>query len=111
VADVPRVGVRKRARYVNLPGDVIHIRITFGYLDEPDVPAVLDALDIPGHQFDVGDVTYFLGRESVTAGNRPGMHPLREELFVILHRGASSAARFFHLPPDQVVEIGAQIEL
>ncbi len=111
VADVPRVGMRKRARYVNLPGGVIHVRITFGFLDDPDVPKVLAALDIPHHQFDIDDVTYFLGRESVTAGNRPGMHPLREELFVLLHRGAASAARFFHLPPEQVVEVGAQIEL
>jgi KUP system potassium uptake protein len=56
-------------------------------------------------------VTYFLGRESVTAGNRPGMHPLRDELFVLLHRGAASAARFYHLPPAQVIEVGAQVEL
>jgi KUP system potassium uptake protein len=111
VADVPRVGVRKRAHYTNLPGGVIHVRITFGFLDEPDVPAVLAGLDISQHHFDLNDATYFLGRESVTAGNRPGMHPLRDELFVLLHRGAASAARFFQLPPDQVVEIGAQIEL
>ena len=111
VSDHPRVGVRKRARYTRLPGDVIHVRITFGFLDEPDVPAVLDALNLPHHRFDADDVTYFLGRESVSAGNRPGMHPLREELFVLLHRGAASAARFYHLPAAQVVEVGAQIEL
>ena len=111
VADEPHVGVRKRAHHINLPGDVIHVRITFGFLDEPDVPAVLAGLDIPHHEFDIDDVTFFLGRESVTAGNHPGMHPLRDELFVLLHRGAASAARFFHLPADQVVEVGAQIEL
>ncbi len=111
VADAPYVGVRKRARFIKLPGDVIHVRITFGFLDEPDVPAVLAALDIPHRDFDVDDVTYFLGRESVTAGNKPGMHPLRDELFVLLHRGAASAARFYHLPANQVVEVGAQIEI
>jgi KUP system potassium uptake protein len=111
VADEPHVGVRKRAHRINLPGGVSHVRITFGFLDEPDVPAVLAALDIPHHDFDVRDVTYFLGRESVTAGNRPGMGLLREELFVLLHRGAASAARFYHLPPDQVIEVGAQVEL
>ncbi len=111
VTDVPRVGVRKRARYINLPGGVVHVRITFGFLDEPDVPAVLAGLDISHHEFDLDEVTYFLGRESVSAGNKPGMHPLRDELFILLHRGAASAARFFHLPADQVVEIGAQIEL
>ncbi len=111
VADDPYVGIRKRARRINLPGDVIHVKITFGFLDEPDVPAVLAAMEIPHHQFDIDEVTYFLGRESVTAGNRPGMYSLREELFVLLHRGAASAARFYHLPPGQVVEVGAQVEL
>jgi KUP system potassium uptake protein len=111
VADIPQVGVRKRAHHVNLGRGVVHVKMTFGFLDEPDVPAVLAAYEIPNHLFDVDDVTYFLGRESITAGNRPGMHPLREQLFVLLHRGAASAARFFHLPADQVVEVGAQIEL
>ncbi len=111
VSEDPHVGVRKRARHIRLPGDVTHIRITFGYLDEPDVPAVLAAHVIPHHPFDVDEVTYFLGRESVTAGNRPGMHPLRDQLFVLLHRGAASASRFYHLPAGQVVEVGAQVEL
>ena len=87
------------------------MKITFGFMDEPDVPAVLSAIEFPSREFDINDVTYFLGRESVTAGNLPGMHPLRDELFVLLHRGAASAARFYHLPPGQVIEVGAQVEL
>jgi K+ transporter len=39
------------------------------------------------------------------------MHPLREELFVLLNRGAANAARFFHLPPDQVMEVGMQVTI
>jgi KUP system potassium uptake protein len=111
VADEPYVGVRKRAHRINLAGGVVHVKITFGFMDEPDVPAVLSALEFPQREFDTDEVTYFLGRESVTAGNLPGMHPLRDELFVLLHRGAASAARFYHLPPGQVIEVGAQVEL
>ncbi len=75
------------------------------------MPSVLAALDIPHQPFDIDEVIYFLGRESVTAGNNPGMHPLRDQLFILLHRGAASAARFFDLPAEQVVEVGARIEL
>jgi K+ transporter len=39
------------------------------------------------------------------------MHPLLEELFVLLQRGADSASRFFNLPPDRVFEVGAQVEI
>ncbi|WP_206537646.1 potassium transporter Kup [Ilumatobacter nonamiensis] len=111
VSDEPHVGVRKRSHHINLADGVVHVLIRFGYLDEPDVPHVLRAMEIPHFEFDVDEVTYFLGRESVKAGNRPGMSPAREELFVLLHRGAASAARFYHLPAEQVVEVGAQVEL
>ena len=47
---------------------------------------------------DTTTATYFLGRESVAAGKVPGMHPWREELFVLLNRGAANASRFFKLP-------------
>jgi KUP system potassium uptake protein len=33
----------------------------------------------------------------------------RKRLFAALHRNASSTADFFHLPPDQVFEVGSQI--
>ena len=56
-------------------------------------------------------VTYFLGRESVSTGKAPGMHPWREELFVLLNRGAANASRFFKLPPEQVFEVGTHVEI
>jgi KUP system potassium uptake protein len=60
---------------------------------------------------DLADATYFLGRESVTSGKAPGMHPWREELFVLLNRGAASAGRFFKLPSEQVFEVGTHVEI
>jgi K+ transporter len=35
----------------------------------------------------------------------------RERLFAFMSRNARSATLFFHLPPDRVVELGAQIEI
>jgi KUP system potassium uptake protein len=39
------------------------------------------------------------------------MHPWREQLFVVLDRGADSASRFFNLPPDRVVTVGTHVEI
>ncbi len=47
----------------------------------------------------------------MTAGKAPGMHPWREELFVLLNRGAASASRFFKLPAEQVFEVGSHVEI
>jgi KUP system potassium uptake protein len=111
VADVPRVPARKRARYTRLAPGIVQVRLRFGFMEEPDVPAALSGLTIAGYRFDEDRVTYFLGRETVTAGTVPGMHPLREELFVLLNRGAANASRFFRLPADQVFEVGTQVEI
>ena len=35
----------------------------------------------------------------------------REQLFVVLNRGAGSASRFYHLPSPQVFEVGTQVEI
>jgi KUP system potassium uptake protein len=111
VADRPHVAVRKRGRVTRIGEGVVQVRIIVGFMDEPDVPAVLAGLGplFPG--FNLREATYFLGRDAVTAGKAPGMHPLREELFVLLNRGAANAARFFHLPQDRVVEIGTPVEI
>ena len=111
VAERPHVAHRKRARITHVGQGIETIRIEFGFMDEPDVPLVLGALDALSDTFDSESVTYFIGSESVTSGKVPGMHPLREELFVLLNRGAANAARFFHLPPDQVMEVGMQVTI
>jgi KUP system potassium uptake protein len=111
VTDAPRVAVRKRARYTVLAPGIVQVRLHFGFMESPDVPAALGGMTIQGAEFDDDHVTYFLGRETVTAGKAPGMHPLREELFVLLNRGAANASRFFCLPPDQVLEVGTHVEI
>ncbi len=111
VDEEPRVGARRRARWTRLGPGIVQVRVTFGFLDEPNVPAALERLRVPGMTIDPDTITYFIGRESVTAGKAPGMQPWREELFVLLNRGAASASRFFHLPPNQVFEVGTHVEI
>jgi KUP system potassium uptake protein len=112
VADVPRVDPHDRVSYTHIGPGIHQIDLLFGFMDEPDVPDALATMDaIPGYQFDLGTTTFFLGREAVGAGKAPGMHPWREELFVLLNRGAASASRFFNLPPDRVFEVGTQVEI
>ncbi|MEZ4732830.1 MAG: hypothetical protein R3E79_37475 [Caldilineaceae bacterium] len=57
------------------------------------------------------EVSYFLGRERLFASAQPGMAIWRERLFAFMSRNARPATDFFRLPPDRVVELGAQIEL
>ena len=108
-ADVPRVDVENRATITELGNGIKQVRFNYGFMEDPDIPAALAVLDLGG--VDLSDATYFLGREAVTSGKVPGMHPLREELFVLLNRSAASASRFFKLPPEQVFEVGSHVEI
>jgi KUP system potassium uptake protein len=110
-SDVPRVAPADRVHARKVGSGIQQVELCFGFLDEPNVPAALALLDIPGQQFDPELVTYFIGRETVSARKAPGMRPLREQLFVALNRSASSATRFFSLPPDRVFEVGTLVEI
>lgn len=108
-ADVPRL--QEGTSEVTEVGDgVYQVLLRFGFMEEPDVPRAIAALDL-SRAIDPDDVTYFIGREAVFAGRAPGMHPAFEQLFVLLHRGADNASRFFHLPDDRVFEVGTRVEI
>ncbi len=110
-SDAPRVPPAERVHARKVGSGIQQIDLSFGYLDEPNVPEALALLDIPGQRFDPESVTYFIGRETVSATKAPGMHPVREQLFVALNRSASSASRFFRLPADRVFEVGTLVEI
>jgi KUP system potassium uptake protein len=108
-AEAPRVADEARATVTDLGEGILQVRFDYGFMEDPDIPFALASL--PQVSADLADATYFLGRESVTSGKAPGMHPWREELFVLLNRGAASAGRFFKLPSEQVFEVGTHVEI
>jgi KUP system potassium uptake protein len=110
-ADSPRVPFKDRYSVKKIAPGVFQVQLEFGFMEEPNVPATLAAIDHPGLHYDEDDVTYFIGHESIVAGKVPGMHPLAEQLFVLLNRGADSAVRFFNLPTDRVFEVGSRVEI
>ena len=110
-SEEPRVPVEERAQVTKVEPGVFQVLLSYGFMEEPDVPAALAGLEMRGLTFDPDDVTYFIGRESIVSGKAPGMHPALEHLFVWLNRGADSAVRFFNLPPERVFEVGSRVEI
>jgi KUP system potassium uptake protein len=110
-ADEPRVSPEHRTTVKKVAPGVFQVEVSFGFMEEPDVPKVLAAITHSGLEYDPEDVTYFLGHESIIAGKAPGMNPLQEHLFVFLNRGADSASRFFNLPTERVFEVGSRVEI
>jgi KUP system potassium uptake protein len=111
-AEVPHVADGQCAKVTRIAPDFFRVTLDYGFMDQPDVPAALAALPADGElRIDSEDITYFLGRETLLATNRPGMAIWREKLFGRMSGNAQRATVFFRIPPEQVVEIGLQVEL
>jgi KUP system potassium uptake protein len=109
---LPHVEPKDRVSIEPLSQEFYRFIINYGFMEDPDLPNVLENLE-PQHGlvFDMDQTTFFLGRETVIAGKHPGMMIWREKLFAFMSRNASSATAYFCLPPDRVVELGSQIEM
>jgi len=83
----------------------------FGYMETPNVPSLVDAIQKAGAvPIDPDRTTYFLGRETLIPCGR-GLARLRMWLFALVSRNALTATAYFGIPPNRVVELGMQIEL
>jgi KUP system potassium uptake protein len=110
-AEVPHVPANERATSEDLGAGFHRVILHYGFMEEPNVPRALAELRDKGLELKPLETTYFLGRETLIPTNKPGMALWRERLFTVMHRNARPATSFFSLPPNRVVELGAQIEL
>jgi KUP system potassium uptake protein len=130
--DVPLVPDEDRVKCRELGEGFYELLATFGFMETPDVPAVLALVGPLGppesaRMVKPMETTFYLGRETLipmgkVKGNGKGrtaptgaalveiMPRWRKRLFVVMTRNAESAAAYFNLPPNRVVELGAQIQ-
>lgn len=93
-------------------GERFHrVEVRFGFMDRPDLPSVLHRCADNGLACDMDNTTFFLGRETLIPKKGSDMPWWREKVFVALSRNAGTVADYFGLPPNRIVELGAQIVL
>ncbi|MFZ2494059.1 MAG: potassium transporter Kup [Thermoanaerobaculia bacterium] len=101
----------ERFHWEELGCGIYRITLHFGYMEDPNIPASLATLPPGPVSFNPMTTSYFLGRETLIPTRQPGMAIWREHLFAWMMRNSSSASTFFSLPANQVIELGAQVEL
>jgi KUP system potassium uptake protein len=109
-AMLPHVARESRLRFEEIGPGTSRAVLTFGFLDEPDVPAGLTLLP-QGWAEDAMRTSYILGRQILVPAARPGMPQWQEALFAAMVRLSGSATEYFRLPPGRVVELGSQVEI
>ena len=109
--DVPYVSEEERITVKALDQGFCRVVARYGFMEVPDVPVLLEKTEFAGMRIDPAQVSYFMGREQLISTGGSGMGRWREALFAYLARNAQSATTYFHVPPNRVVELGAQVEL
>jgi KUP system potassium uptake protein len=112
VRDVPHVPEEARTRVEPLPLEFCRVTVVYGFMDEPNLPQDLELCARHGLAFDIMmDTSFFIGRETLIPKLKSDMPYWRERIFIAMFRNAGSATDFFRLPPNRVVEVGAQVTL
>jgi KUP system potassium uptake protein len=109
--DVPYVDEAERVTLKPLGHGFFRLVAHHGFMEVPDVPRLLRQVRSAALPIDLERTSYFLGRERLIPSGRSGMARWREWLFSVMSQNAQSATTFFRIPPGQVVELGAQVEL
>lgn len=110
-ADLPHVLGKNRVTIEEIGGSFFRVVGKFGFMEDPNVPEILEQCAAKGFPLDAQDTTFFLSRETVIPTPRKGMAIWRERLFSLMTRNAQSATAFFRIPPNRVVELGMQVEI
>lgn len=84
----------------HLDDGIIHVSARFGYMQTPDVPAVLRLAAEKSSEMsaDLDDTSYFLSTIELGLGDAPGMTRWRKRLFIATSGITADAAEYFSLP-------------
>jgi KUP system potassium uptake protein len=124
--EIPTVDGEDRVECKELGEGFFKVIARYGFMESPDIPQALAELGKPagdGRPVAIKplETSFFLGRETLIATRSAPAHvPVpdsigrmsmwRKRLFILMTRNARSATAFFGLPPNRVVELGAQIQ-
>jgi KUP system potassium uptake protein len=112
VLSSPRVDPEERVSVIRLTDDYFRAEVFYGFMELPDIPALIAHCKTLGARVDLHDVTYYVGHETIVP--REDDHALphwQEALFAAMGRNAARISDFLKLPRDRVVEIGREIEI
>lgn len=111
IEDKPYVTNGNRLLIDDLGKNFYRVRIFYGFMEMPDLPAALELCATLGLPFDMMTTSFFISRAMIVSSPNPGMVKWRERLFLALSKNAMNAADFFKIPTNRVIEMGTRIEI
>jgi KUP system potassium uptake protein len=109
--EVPFVEATERVEIRSLGEGFFRIILQYGYSEDPDIPLALASIKHPDLAFIISQTTFFLGKISLLPEKESSFPAWQQVLFIFLTRNAGEMWKYYRLPPNRVIEVGAQITL
>ncbi len=96
----------ERLRIERIDDNFSMIELRYGFMEQPDVreDLIRAGAGVPGAKL----ASFFIGRNSYSLSADQGMPMWQDVLFLALHRNAADPTDYFNIPPNRVIELGAQ---
>lgn len=111
IEDKPYVTKGNRLLTHSLGHGFYRVQLFYGFMETADIPAALELCAEEGLRFDMMDTSFFISRAMIDLAAKSGMAKWRGRLFLALSKNAMSAADFFKIPANRVVEMGTRIAI
>jgi KUP system potassium uptake protein len=109
---VPWVKDSERLRVTEVQPNYWRATARFGFMEKPDIPAVLKQACSQDHSLNLGDVVYYVGHGTIVpSDDEDGSAKWEDALFIAMERNSVHVSDFFRLPNDSVVLIGRQVAI
>ena len=110
-ANIPRVDDADRVKMSDINSQFRAVTMTFGYMEEPNVPRGLALCRKLGWKFDIMSTSFLVSRRSLKPAAKSALPAWQGQLYRFLARNSAGPTDYFHIPAGRVVEIGAQVNL
>jgi len=107
----PSVPDDQRMTVISLGQGFWRVIARYGFMEKANVLEVLARCRGMGVVADRRDTTFFLGRERLLPTGKGRLAGWRKKLYIFMSRNSRTATEYFGIPPNRVVELGAQVEM
>lgn len=105
----PRVPDDERVELQRGNSGVLRLVAHFGFREDPDIGRALKLARRKGLELDIEDTSFFTSKPVIVSVSRRGVFGWRRSLFGWMMQNSPSAASYFRLPPNRVIELGSQV--
>jgi KUP system potassium uptake protein len=109
---VPEIPESERIQVAKMREGFWRVKARYGFMENANVPEILARCAESGIVAKPLETTYYLGRERLIPNDdtRARLARWRKSLFIFMSANSRTATEFFEIPPNRVVELGAQLQ-